>query len=65
MDVRRSFYFAPGQDDLAELTPEASRLDYDDIPLVPPANDNFRSKNRWSWRTSLVSLFARTRTPSP
>ena len=65
MDVRRSFYFAPGQDDLAELTPEASRLDYDDIPLVPPANDNFRSKKRSSWRTSLLRLFDRTRTPSP
>jgi hypothetical protein len=57
MDVRRSFYFAPGQGDLAEAASEESRLDYDDIPLVPPANDNFRPKSRLSWGTVLPRLF--------
>ena len=50
MDMRRSFYFASGQDDLAESVPEASRLDYDDIPLVSPANDNFPPKRVHSRR---------------
>jgi hypothetical protein len=46
MDARRSFYFAPGQDDLAEAALDANCLDWDDIPFVAPANDNFRIKNR-------------------
>ena len=38
MDARRSFYFAPGQDDLAEAALDANCLDWDDIPFVAPAN---------------------------
>ena len=67
MDARRSFYFAPGKDDLADPASDVNRLDWDDIPLVTPANDNFRVKNRLSWGASLPrlmpSLFGRTRTP--
>jgi hypothetical protein len=58
MDVRRSFYFAPGQGDLAEAASEESRLDYDDIPLVPPANDNFRPKSRLSWGNEMPFDYA-------
>ena len=64
MDARRSFYFAPGQDDLSEAALDANCLDWDDIPFVAPANDNFRIKNRC--RDSLprlMRLFGRTRTP--
>ena len=66
MDARRSFYFAPGQDELAEAALDANCLDWDDIPFVAPANDNFRIKNRLSWGASLprlMRLFGRTRTP--
>jgi hypothetical protein len=49
MDTRRSFYLAPGQD-LAESTQDASRLDYNDIPYITAANDNFRVKDRLSAR---------------
>ena len=34
MDTRRSFYLASKQDDFAEPPADASRLDFDDIPLV-------------------------------
>ena len=64
MDARRSFYFAPGQDDLAEAALDANCLDWDDIPFVAPANDNFRIKNRCRDSLSrLMRLFGRTRTP--
>jgi hypothetical protein len=67
MDARRSFYFAPGQNETAEPASDANRLDCDDIPFVTPANDNFRVKNRLSLGASLprlmLSLFGRTRTP--
>jgi hypothetical protein len=67
MDARRSFYFAPGQDDLAEPAVDAKRLDWDDIPFVTPANDNFQVKKRLFWGASLprlmLCLFGRTRTP--
>ena len=65
MDARRYFYFAPGQDDLAEAALDANCLDWDDIPFVAPANDNFRIKNRCRWGASLprlMRLFGRTRT---
>ena len=44
MDTRRSFYLAPGQDDFAESAPDASRVNYNDIPYITAANDNFRVK---------------------
>jgi len=48
MDARRSFYLASKEGDFAELTADASRLDFDDIPFVMPANDNFQTKDRLS-----------------
>jgi hypothetical protein len=42
MDTRRSFCLAPGQDDFAESAPDASRVNYNDIPYITAANDNFR-----------------------
>ena len=53
MDARRSSYFAPGRDDLAEAALDAKCLDWDDIPFVAPANDNFQVKNQLSWGASL------------
>jgi hypothetical protein len=50
MDTRRSFYLVPGQDDFAEPGADASRLDYDDIPYIMAANDNFHVKDRLSAR---------------
>ena len=50
MDARRSYYPAPGQDDLAEPAPDANRLDCSDIPYITAANDNFRVKDRLSAR---------------
>ena len=44
MDTRRSFYLASTEDDFAKLAADASRLDFDDIPFVMPANDNLRTK---------------------
>ena len=68
MDARRSFYFAPGQDarSCRGGSSSANCLDWDDIPFVAPANDNFRIKNRCRWGASLprlMRLFGRTRTP--
>jgi hypothetical protein len=45
MDTRRSHYLHSKQDDFAELAAE-SRLDFDDVPFVMPANDNVRTKDR-------------------
>jgi hypothetical protein len=39
MDTRRSFYLASREDDFAETAAGASRLDFNDIPLIVPAND--------------------------
>ena len=50
MDTRRSFYLASGQDDFAEPAPDASRVNYNDIPYITAANDNFRVKDRLSAR---------------
>jgi len=50
MDTRRSFYLASRQDDFAEPAADASRLDFNDIPFIMPANDNLRTKDRWSAR---------------
>jgi hypothetical protein len=52
MDTCRSFYLArsPGQDDFVEPAPGATRLDFDDIPYITAANDNFRVKDRLSAR---------------
>jgi hypothetical protein len=50
MDTRRSYYLHSKQDDFAEPADEASRLDFDDVPFVMPANDNVRTKDRLSAR---------------
>jgi hypothetical protein len=50
MDTRRSFYLASKEDDFAEPSPDASRLDLDDIPFIIPANDNVRTKDALSAR---------------
>jgi len=50
MDKRRSFYLASSKDDFAEPPADASRLDFNDIPFVMPANDNLRIKERLSVR---------------
>ena len=50
MDKRRSFYLASSKDDFAEPPADASRLDFNDIPLIIPANDNVRTKDRLSAR---------------
>jgi hypothetical protein len=60
MDARRSFYLASREDDFAEPAADASRLDFSDIPFIMPANDNLRTKDRWSARRGslLRRLFA-------
>jgi hypothetical protein len=60
MDTRRSFYLASREDDSAEPAADASRLDFNDIPFITPANDNLRTKDRWSARRGLLlrRLFA-------
>jgi hypothetical protein len=60
MDARRSFYLASREDDFAEPAPDASRLDFSDIPFITPANDNLRTQDRWSARRGslLRRLFA-------
>jgi len=50
MDARRSFYLASREDDFAEPAADASRLDFNDIPLITPVNDNVRTKDRLSAR---------------
>ena len=50
MDTRRSFYLASKEDDFAEPAADASRLDFDDIPYVIPANDNLQTKDSLSAR---------------
>ena len=50
MDKRRSFYLASKQDDFAEPAADTSRLDFNDIPFIIPANDNVRTKDRLSAR---------------
>jgi hypothetical protein len=49
MDTRRSYYLHSKQNDFAEPAAE-SRLDFDDVPFVLPANDNVRTKDRLSAR---------------
>lgn len=58
MDARRSFYLVSKEDDFAE--PATSRLDFSDIPLNRPANDNLQTKDRLSARCAslLRRLFA-------
>jgi hypothetical protein len=50
MDTRRSYYVHSKRDDFAESAEDASRLDFDDVPFVRPANDNLRTKDRLSTR---------------
>jgi hypothetical protein len=50
MDTRRSFYLASREDDFAESAADASRLDFNDIPFIMPANDNLRTKDSLSAR---------------
>ena len=50
MDTRRSYYLHSKQDDFAEPAADESRLDFDDIPFVMPANDNFQTKDSLSAR---------------
>jgi hypothetical protein len=50
MDTRRSFYLASREDDFAEPAADASRLDFNDIPFIMPANDNLRNKDSLSAR---------------
>jgi hypothetical protein len=50
MDMCRSFYLAPGQDYFAESAPDVSRVNFNDIPYITAANDNFRVKDRLSAR---------------
>ena len=58
MDTRRSYYLHSKQDDFAGPAADASRLDFDDIPFVMPANDNFQTKESLSARrASLLRLF--------
>jgi hypothetical protein len=54
METLHSCYLHPRQDDFAELAADASRLGFNDIPFIMPANDNFRTKERLSagWTTS-------------
>jgi hypothetical protein len=58
MDTRRSFYLVSKEDDFVE--PANSRLDFSDVPLNRPANDNLRTKDRLSARCAslLRRLFA-------
>jgi hypothetical protein len=60
MDTRRSYYLHSKQDDFAEPPADASRLDFDDIPFIIPANDNLRTKYSLSARCGslLGRLFA-------
>ena len=44
----RSFYLDSKQNDFAEPIEEACRLDFTDIPLVDPANDNEPARVRLS-----------------
>jgi hypothetical protein len=53
MDTRSSYYLHSKQDDFAEPAAE-SRLDFDDVPFVMPANDNVRTKDRLSARCGSV-----------
>jgi hypothetical protein len=39
-----------GARDFAESAPDASRVNYNDIPYITAANDNFRVKDRLSAR---------------
>jgi hypothetical protein len=48
MDTRHSYYLHRRQDDFAELAADTSRLDFNDIPFIVPANDNLRTKERLS-----------------
>ncbi len=50
MDARRSFYLAPGQDDLADLAPDVTCLGYHGVTYTVAGNDNIRVKDRLSAR---------------
>jgi hypothetical protein len=50
MDTRQSFYLASKKDDFAEPSPDASWLDFNDIPFIAPANDNLQTKDSLSAR---------------
>jgi hypothetical protein len=50
MDTRHSYYLHRRQDDFAELAADTSRLDFNDIPFIVPANDNLRTKEKFVGR---------------
>ena len=60
MDTCRSFYLVSKEDDFAEQG--TRRLDFSDVPLNGPANDNSRTKDRSSARC--VSLLRRLFCPA-
>jgi len=49
MDMCRSFYLASRQDDFV-APGDGTRLDFNGIPYIMPANDNLRTKDRLSAR---------------
>jgi hypothetical protein len=54
MEKCRSFYLDSKQNDFAEPIEEACRLDFTDIPLVDPANDNEPAKVQLSARSGAL-----------
>ncbi len=60
MDKCRSFYLDSRQNDFAEPIEEACRLDFTDIPLVDPANDNEAAREQLSARgRALIQSWSR------
>jgi hypothetical protein len=57
MDTGRSCYLH-SQDDYAEPSPDANRLDVNDIPFVMPANDNMWPARRGSLLYRLIAQLA-------
>jgi hypothetical protein len=55
MDARRSFHLASRQDDFdMPAQDNQSRVDFMNIPYVPPANDNVPTKNALSGRVGVA-----------
>jgi hypothetical protein len=54
MEKCRSFYLECKQNDFAEPIEEACRLDFTDIPLIDPANDNEPARVRLSARSQAL-----------
>jgi hypothetical protein len=50
MDTRRSYDCHSNQDHFAEPAVDPTRLDFNDIPVIMPANDNFQTKDSLSAR---------------